>query len=114
MARAEGQVKPLKVQPGKVWLTASRSDLAEMQREYTSINRYWRINNPKIKVDQEVQFEIRKLGFETGSAVTLIKVNRGKPVKQVVAPKCLRRQVMDLTQDSIMGGHLGVRKTADI
>ena len=40
-------------------------------------------------------------------------VNSGNPVKQVVVPKILRTRVMSLAHDSILGGHLGVKKTTD-
>ena len=89
----------------------TRSDLAELQRGDSSVKRYWRINSPKSNGEQEVQFEIRNGVLHR--VYSHPKVNRGKPVKQVVVPECLRRQVMELAHDSIMGGHLGVRKTAD-
>ena len=34
-----------------------------------------------------------------------------KPVLQVVVPGCLRRQIMQLAHDSILGAHLGTGKT---
>ena len=39
--------------------------------------------------------------------------NNGKPVRQVLVPASLRRQVMEVAHDSIMGGHLGIKKTLD-
>ena len=39
--------------------------------------------------------------------------NPDKVVKQVVVPQQLRLQVMSLAHDSLMGGHLGIRKTYD-
>ena len=41
------------------------------------------------------------------------QVNNGNPVKQVVVPRVLRTRVMTLAHDSILGGHLGVKKTTD-
>ncbi|XP_070208315.1 uncharacterized protein [Littorina saxatilis] len=41
------------------------------------------------------------------------RVNDGKPLRQVLVPQPLRRQVMEVAHDSIMGGHLGVKKTSD-
>ncbi|KAK7096255.1 hypothetical protein V1264_005571 [Littorina saxatilis] len=41
------------------------------------------------------------------------RVNGGKPLRQVLVPQPLRRQVMEVAHDSIMGGHLGVKKTSD-
>ena len=34
------------------------------------------------------------------------RVNGGVPVKQVVVPRPLRREVMELAHDSILSGHL--------
>lgn len=33
--------------------------------------------------------------------------------EQVVLPQCYRREVMSLVHDSVLGGHLGVRKTLE-
>ena len=41
------------------------------------------------------------------------KYNNGKEVRQVVVPKGLRKQVMMLAHDSIMGGHLGAKRTEE-
>ena len=41
------------------------------------------------------------------------QVNDENPVKQVVVPRVLRMRVMALAHDSILGGHLGVKKTTD-
>ena len=39
------------------------------------------------------------------------KVNNGEPVRQVLVSEPLRRQVLELAHDSIMTGHLRVKKT---
>ena len=41
------------------------------------------------------------------------KKDEGKIVKQVVVPQILRKQVMFLAHESILGGHLGIKKTMD-
>ena len=40
-------------------------------------------------------------------------VNGGKPIRQVMVPTPLRRQLMELAHKSIMGGHITVKKTTD-
>ena len=40
-------------------------------------------------------------------------VNEGKTLRQVIVPQPLRQQVMDIAHSSIMGGHVGVKKTTD-
>ena len=42
-----------------------------------------------------------------------LDVNGGKPLKQVMVPVPLRNQIMELAHGSIMGGHLGIKKTVD-
>lgn len=40
-------------------------------------------------------------------------VENGKLFKQLCVPEPLRKQVMKLAHDSVMGGHLGIKKTSD-
>ena len=40
-------------------------------------------------------------------------VNGGKPLKQVMVPEKLRRPIIEVAQGSIMGGHMGIKKTTD-
>ena len=40
-------------------------------------------------------------------------MNGGKPVKQAMVPKQLRPRIMEVAHGSIMGGHLGFKKTTD-
>ena len=40
-------------------------------------------------------------------------VNGGKPVRRVMVLTPLRRQVMEVAHESVMGGHMGVKKTAN-
>lgn len=41
------------------------------------------------------------------------KVSDNKTIKQLVIPETLRRKVMTVAHDSILGGHLGTKKTID-
>ena len=41
------------------------------------------------------------------------KVNYGRWVRQLVVPHALRQKTMEVAHDSIMSGHLGVKKTLD-
>ena len=40
-------------------------------------------------------------------------VNSGKPIRQGMVPTPLQRQLMELAHESVMGGHMGVKKTTD-
>ena len=52
------------------------------------------------------------MGYCTESSNIQVS-NRGKPIRQVIVPKPLRRQVMHLVHNSIMGRHMGIRKTTN-
>ena len=51
------------------------------------------------------------MGYSTAYTNTLL--NGGKPVKQVMVPVQLRPRIMEVAYGSIMGGHLGIKKTTD-
>ncbi|XP_078492084.1 uncharacterized protein LOC144747728 [Ciona intestinalis] len=40
-------------------------------------------------------------------------VNHGRPIQQLLVPNDLRIKIMEIAHDSIMGGHMGVKKTLD-
>ena len=77
--KAEGQLTPLKVLQDKDWLRVSRSDY-QRYKEKPSITRYWQINSL-------VRFEIRNGVLQ--KVYSHPKINKGKPVEQVVVPECL-------------------------
>ena len=67
------------------------------------------IGEVKVRNRREVTFEKKN-----GILYRIFKhssVNRGETIWQVVVPKPLRGQVMHLAHNSIMGGHMGIRKT---
>ena len=64
-----------------------------------------------MKGEAEISFEVK-----SGILYRTYKhpfVNGGKPVKQVMVPKRLRPRIMEVAHGSIMGGHLGIKKTTD-
>ena len=69
------------------------------------------IGKVNVRNRREVTFEKKN-----GILYRILKhtsVNRGEPVRQVVVPKPLRKQVMHLAHNSLMGRHMGIRKTTD-
>ena len=40
-------------------------------------------------------------------------MNGGKPLKQIIVPEKLKRAIMQVAHGSIMGGHMGIKKTTD-
>ena len=43
--------------------------------------------------------------------IRIPRQTRGKSIRQVIIPKPLRNQVMRIAHESVMGGHLGAKKT---
>ena len=84
----------------------------KLQLEDRSVQKYKEIDSPVVMGDQMVAFE------ERGSILCRIyqhpKVNNGQPVRQVIVPESLCRQVMQLAHDSLMGRHLGAKKTVHL
>ena len=61
------------------------------------------------KGEKEVSFEVKN-----GVLYRTFKhplVNNGKPLRRVMVPSLLGRQLMEVADGSIMGGHMGVKKT---
>ena len=76
-----------------------------------SLEKLRKFTEPKIKGDQSVHFE------EKGGILYRVfshpRVNGGNEIRQVVVPENLRNQVIELAHSSLMGGHMGIRKTSD-
>ena len=82
-----------------------------MQSEDESLQKYWDRGDVLVKGQAEISFEVK-----SGILYHIYKhpfVNGGKPVKQVMVPKQLRPRIMEVAHGSIMGGHLGIKKTTD-
>ena len=72
------------------------------------MQKYWNRGDTKLKGQAEVAFEVK-----SGVLYRVYKhphVNNGKPVKQVMVPAPLRKQIMEVANGSIMGGHMGIKK----
>ena len=107
-----GNAAPVNVRPVENWLESNRDKVVEMQGEDASLQKYYMNTDIKKKGLQEVKFEVKdrllRLVFKHPH------VNNGKPVRQVVVPEQLRKQVMEIAHDSMIGvGQLGIRKTVD-
>ena len=88
-----------------------REKLKQMQREDESLRKYWDRDDALVTGQAEISFEEK-----SGVLYRLYKhpyVNGGKPLKQVMVPERLRRPIMEVAHGSIMGGHMGIKKTTD-
>ena len=109
-ARRGKVVNPLKV-PSRPEEDITADKLVEMQRADDSLRKLYDCPEVKEKGNGKSWYEVvDKVLYRMYQNPW---VNQGKPVKQVVVPKELRSQVLGLAHDSIMGGHLGVKKTTD-
>ena len=82
-----------------------------MQRDDESLQKYWEKGDVDVRSQAENSFEVKG-----GVLYRVFKhpyVNGGKPLKQVMVSVKLRSRIMELAHRSIMGGHMGIKKTAD-
>ena len=82
-----------------------------MQHDDKSLQKYWERNDVVVRGQAEISFEVKG-----GVLYRVYKhpyVNSGKPLKQVMVPVQLRSRIMELAHGSLMGGHMGIKKTAD-
>jgi len=110
-ARKDGKHTPLKVASSSKNAVVDRNELVRLQLEDKSLEKYWDRRDIKVKGEQEVSFEEKD-----GVLYRSYKhphVNGDKPIRQVMVPTPLRGQLMELAPESIMGGHMGVKKTTD-
>ena len=106
-AKIEGQTTPLNVADEVDMAVINPEKLKELQEADPMLYRYRNKEEPVMMPGKEVTFVTRKgilyRQYETPGDE--------KPVLQVVVPGCLRRQIMQLAHDSILGAHLGTGKT---
>ncbi|KAL9958152.1 hypothetical protein ACROYT_G035127 [Oculina patagonica] len=100
-AKKAGKHTPLKVPSSSESPIVDREKLMQLQREDESLKKYWNRDDTRVKGQAEISFEQK-----SGVLYRVYKhpyVNSGKPVRQVLVPAPLRRQIMDVAHGSIMG-----------
>ena len=110
-AKKDGEVSPLKVISYQESPIVHKQKLKQMQSEDESLQKYWDRGDVLVKGQAVISFEVK-----SGILYRIYKhpfVNGGKPVKQVMVPAQLRPRIMEVAHGSIMGGHLGIKKTTD-
>ena len=88
-----------------------REKLKQMQRDDKSLQKFWEKDDVVVRGQAETSFEV-----QGGVLYRVYKhpyVNGGKPLKQVMVPVQLRGRIMELAHGSIMGGHMGIKKTTN-
>ena len=110
-AKKKDERPTLKVPSTRENPTVDREKLKQMQREDESLRKYWDRDSVLVKGQAEISFEEK-----SGVLYRLYKhpyVHGGKLLKQVMVPEKLRRPIMEVAHVSIMGGHMGIKKTTD-
>ena len=110
-AKKKDERTALKVPSSRESPIVDREKLKQMQREDESLRKYWDRDDVLVKGQAEISFEEK-----CGVLYRLYKhpyVNGGKPLKQVMVPEKLRRPIMEVAHGSIIGGHMGIKKTTD-
>ena len=110
-AKKKDERTTLKVPSTRENPIVDREKLKQMKREDESLRKYWDRDGMLVKGQAEISFEEK-----FGVLYRLYKhpyMNGGKPLKQVMVPEKLRRPIMEVAHGSIMGGHMGIKKTTD-
>ena len=102
-ATIEGQTIPLTVAEEVDLAVINPEKLKELQEADPTLHRYRDKEEPVMMRGKEITLVTRK-----GILYRQCEISSDeKPVHQVVLPGCLRRQIMQLAHDSILGVHLG-------
>ncbi|XP_070184061.1 uncharacterized protein [Littorina saxatilis] len=111
-AKKDKTTTPLRVTNSSATAVVDRDRLIQLQEADLTLTKYRsRPVKEMTKGEGTVHFEVKaKILYRVFQHA---RVNGGKPLRQVLVPQPLRRQVMEVAPDSIMGGHLGVKKTSD-
>ena len=110
-AKKDGEVSPLKVLSYQESPIVDKQKLKQMQSEDESLRKYWDRGDVLVKGQAEISFSGKEWDIVLHLQTPF--VNIGKPVKQVMVPVQLRPRIMEVAYGSIMGGHLGIKKTTD-
>ena len=88
-----------------------KEKLKQIQRDDESLQKYWGKDDVVVRGQAENSFEVKG-----GVLYRVYKhpyVNGGKPRKHAMVPVQLRNRIIELAHGSIVGGHMGIKKTVD-
>lgn len=103
--------KPLVIDSTSKPLNLGKDELVKLQKEDSTLERFFNSMEVKEKKGCTTRFVVRNNILYR--EYTNPKSNNGKPVKQLMVPSSLRKEVLLKAHDCIMSGHLGVKKTTD-
>ena len=109
-ARKDITVKPLVTKEVTTQASITKNELAKLQQEDTTLEKYAYLADAVRRGDYEIKYERRRgVLYRIRNRVDGL----GECSKQIMVPKILRRKVMEVAHDSIFGGHLGIKRTKD-
>ena len=109
-ARKAATIKPLAAKDVTAQISVTKDELAKLQQENTTLEKYVALKNIVRKGDYEIKHEKRRgILCRIRSQVDGL----AECSKQIKVPKTLRRKVMEVAHNSIFGGHFGIKKIKD-
>ena len=109
-ARSGKDPKPLKMKEVTDKMSINKKNLIKMQEEDPTLLKLKQLKGTETRNGYVVSYEKR------GGIWYRIQERKddvGDPRRQISVPKSLRERVMGVADDSLFGGHLGVKKTND-
>ena len=110
-AKEKAGDKPLVIDSTSTPLSLGKDQLVKLQKDDSTLERFFNSQEVKEKKGCTTRFVVRNNILYR--EYTNPKSNHGKPVKQLMVPSSLRKEVLQKAHDCIMSGHLGVKKTTD-
>ena len=109
-ARKDATIKSLVARNVTAQTSVTKDELAKLQQEDTTMEKYVDLKNAVRKGNYEIKYEKRTgILYRIRSQVDRL----GECSKQIMVRKTLRKKVLEVAYNSIFGGHLGIKKTKD-
>ena len=103
------ETKPLKVAEIMDQLAISKDRLIQLQEEDSSPSKYTKKEAPLVRNGKEISHVKRKGILYRFTR----KVDSEEELKQILVPKDLRKKVIEVAHDTMLTGHMCVKKTED-
>ena len=109
-ARKSTESKPLKVAEATNQMAVTKDKLIQLQGEDPSLSKYMTKEAPLVRNGKEVSHVKGKgILYRITKKIDVEK----EELKQILVPKDLRKKVMEVAHNTMLAGHMGVKKTED-
>ena len=109
-AKQETRSRPLLVASSADELPVTKNQLMQLQEEDESLDKFKNSSEAVIRKGYEVSYRKKRgLWYRIRKRAD----SKDEKTNQILVPKKLRRKVMELAHDSMLGGHMGIKKTED-